>query len=193
MMQLFYTALESGICALLLAPIFLVLHKTHFHSIKTTFMNFLFAVYLTAVYAVVGLPNIRYIRFEPNVSFIPFVNMSADLSGVMLNVLLFIPLGLFLYLLFPAFRRLSHIILIGSCTSLCIELLQIFTYRATDINDLITNTTGAVLGYAAGIILSKAKPAALICRNQWSDFPMLMSVSFITMFLLQPVIWYLIY
>lgn len=35
----------------------------------------------------------------------------------------------------------------GLAVSLGIELLQIFTFRLTDIDDLITNTAGAVMGY----------------------------------------------
>ena len=35
----------------------------------------------------------------------------------------------------------------GLAVSLGIELLQIFTFRLTDIDDLITNTAGTVLGY----------------------------------------------
>ena len=31
--------------------------------------------------------------------------------------------------------------------SAVIEIAQIFTYRTTDINDIITNTTGALIGY----------------------------------------------
>lgn len=193
MIQLYYTALESGICALLLAPIFLILNKTHFHSNKSAFISFLFAVYLTGIYAVVGVPNVGYIRFEPNLNLIPFQDMRSDIRGMILNVLLFVPLGLFLYLLFPSFRHYRNIILIGAGTSLCIELLQLFTYRATDINDIITNTVGAVLGYTAGISIVKTGLVTLKCRNPWTDFPMIAALSFSTMFLLQPVIWYLIY
>ena len=35
----------------------------------------------------------------------------------------------------------------GLAVSLGIELLQIFTFRLTDIDDLITNTAGTVIGY----------------------------------------------
>ena len=35
----------------------------------------------------------------------------------------------------------------GLAVSLGIELLQIFTFRLTDIDDLITNTVGTVIGY----------------------------------------------
>ena len=193
MMQLYYIALESGICALFLTPIFLVLNKIHFHSNKSTFISFLFAVYLTSVYAVAGLPNVGYIRFEFNFNLIPFLSMFSDIKGMILNIMLFIPLGLFAFFLFPSFRRPQIVASIGLILSLCIELLQILTYRTTDINDLITNTIGAVLGYVIGLILFKIRPNTLLCRNQKIDFPMLVTVSFCTMFFFEPLIWKLIY
>lgn len=40
--------------------------------------------------------------------------------------------------------------------SLSIEILQLFTFRATDVDDLIMNTTGALVGYGiAKLILRK--------------------------------------
>lgn len=35
----------------------------------------------------------------------------------------------------------------GLALSISIEILQIFTFRLTDIDDLITNTAGTVIGY----------------------------------------------
>ena len=138
MVQLFYTAREAAASALLLLPIFLILRFFRFHSSKTTLLYFFFAVYLSGVYAVVGLPNVSYIRFDLNLNLIPFVGMLTDLRSTALNIVLFIPLGFFLFLLWKPFHRAANMLLAGFMFSLAIELLQIFTLRATDINDLIT-------------------------------------------------------
>lgn len=45
------------------------------------------------------------------------------------------------------FRSFKTMFFMGLAVSLGIELLQIFTFRLTDIDDLITNTAGTVLGY----------------------------------------------
>lgn len=192
MYQLYNTALEAGLAATVLIPVLLVLNRMRFHSVRTTVLYILFAVYLTGVYAVVGLPNITYIRFELNLNLIPFADILSDLSGTLLNVLLFIPLGLFLPLLWSRFQSLRKTVLFGFCFSLGIELLQIFTFRSTDINDLLTNTFGMLVGYWFGLIIIKLFPA-IKCRNKDSDLGLLIGCSAAVMFFLQPMIWELIY
>jgi glycopeptide antibiotics resistance protein len=72
---------------------------------------------------------------------------------MLLNVLLFVPLGILLGVL--ARRTLRTTVLLGFATSLMIEITQLsgnfglapFTYRVFDIDDLVTNTTGAALGW----------------------------------------------
>ena len=44
--------------------------------------------------------------------------------------------------------------------SLTIEVLKLFVFRATDINDLIMNTLGALVGYPA---------AKVIIRKSWDN------------------------
>ena len=45
------------------------------------------------------------------------------------------------------YRSFKTMFFMGLAVSLGIELLQIFTFRLTDIDDLITNTVGTVIGY----------------------------------------------
>lgn len=192
MAQFFYAVLEASLAAVILIPLMLILNHVRFHSGKTTILYTLFSIYLAGIYAVVGLPNITYIRFDPNLNFIPFGDMLSDLSGTFLNVILFVPLGLFLPLLWRTFQSLRKTLLLGLCFSLGIELLQIFTLRATDINDLITNTVGAFMGYWFGVMIGKRFPA-LKCSNRKSDLTLLLCCSTAVMFFFQPLIWKLIY
>lgn len=107
------------------------------------------AVYLSIVFSLAGLPDIRYIRFRPNINLRPFRYFFTDRSSAP-NVLLFVPLGMFLPMLWKRFSGGWQTVLVGFLASLGIEVLQIFTYRATDINDLMTNTLGTLLGWLAG-------------------------------------------
>ena len=59
---------DAAVAALILAPCFLYLHKRVFHSRARTLGCFLFAVYLSGMFAVVGLPDIRYVRFSANIN-----------------------------------------------------------------------------------------------------------------------------
>lgn len=73
------------------------------------------------------------------------------------NIAMFMPLGFVPGLLW---RRWTwwKTLLAGFCTSAFIEFVQFFIGRSTDIDDVILNTTGAVLGYALYLALTKVWP-----------------------------------
>ncbi|AXF57255.1 VanZ family protein [Salicibibacter kimchii] len=65
------------------------------------------------------------------------------------NVFLFLPLGIFLPMLFRRLRSMVKVTLVGMLISLFIELYQFtFTLRVSDIDDLVLNTVGVFLGAA---------------------------------------------
>ena len=67
------------------------------------------------------------------------------------NLIMLFPLGIYLPLLHRKLRKISGFIaifLISFLVSLGIELLQLATsYRSTDVDDILLNTTGACLGF----------------------------------------------
>ena len=147
MHRLFAMCLDAAISAVFLIPLFLYLNKRTFHDPQRAAAYILFGIYLSGMFAVAGLPDIRYIRFDPRFNFVPFQYMFSDLRNTLLNVLLFVPLGFFLPLFWEKFHRPHITVLHGFCISLLIEVLQIFTFRATDVNDLMTNTLGTFIGW----------------------------------------------
>lgn len=65
------------------------------------------------------------------------------------NVIMFIPLGLFLPLIWRRLRRLWKSFFVSVGVILLVELAQLLTLRGScDIDDLILNLCGAVIGYA---------------------------------------------
>lgn len=132
--------------------------------------------------------------FSPRIVVIPFVDMISGPMDTMLNVILFFPLGFFLPLLFQNYNRISKIALTGFLLSLSIELVQMFGRGATDINDLITNTVGAVLGYLICKLLSKPMRKELCekfqAQNISDGFEILFFVvySFVIMVTIQPLV-----
>lgn len=117
----------------------------------------LFVLYLCEMFDVVGIPAAQYIRWEPNISLIPFSDGTRWL-GVqrVLNAVMFAPLGFLLPVLWRKCRKWSVTTLTGFLLSLTIEVLQMFCFRATDVDDLLMNTLGALLGYfLAWIIFHK--------------------------------------
>ena len=125
----------------------------------------LFVLYLCEMFDVVGIPAIQYIRWEPNISLIPFSDETHWL-GVqrVLNAVMFAPLGFLLPVLWRGCRKWSVTTLAGFLLSLTIEILQMFCFRATDVDDLLMNTLGAGFGFFA---------AWLFFHKKWAREPAL--------------------
>lgn len=78
-----------------------------------------------------------------------------ELKSHVLNVIMFMPLGFLLPLIWKNFRKIFKTLMLGFCMSCAIEISQLFCYRITDVNDLITNTLGTIVGYMLWIIFHK--------------------------------------
>lgn len=81
--------------------------------------------------------------------------LGANIFG---NILMFGPLGLLLPLLWKYFRKFSKTVLFGFLVSFTIEFSQLFLARGTDIDDLILNTIGTMLGYLTFVVFHKLFP-----------------------------------
>ena len=158
MYRFYLVAVDTLPGALILLPVYLVLNKVYFRNIEKSIIYYLLSCYLSAIFVVVGLPNITYIRPELNLNLIPIAGMLHDWKNSILNVILFIPLGLVLPILWQKYRHVHTAMLFGFGISLAIELLQMLTFRTTDINDLITNTIGTCLGF-------------FVTKKLWVQFP----------------------
>jgi glycopeptide antibiotics resistance protein len=138
---------------------FLYLKKT---GRKQSFLHivtvFLFCYYLFGILTVTGIGYTSKIRFRPNISLIPFLGMITGPIDTMLNVILFVPLGIFLPLLYKKYHHIKPVALTGFLFSLSVEIVQMFGWGSTDINDLITNTAGVCLGYLIYYLLSNVMP-----------------------------------
>ena len=116
---------------------------------KKLLLTGLLTVYLSEVYLIVGLPGIMYIHWDPAVNLLPFRDLGDTryFFQTGMNALMFVPLGILLPLCWPRYRHLPQLAAAGAMTSAMIELLQLFCFRATDIDDLLMNTLGTVIGF----------------------------------------------
>lgn len=130
---------------------------------KKWFWAVLFVVYMNAMFCVVGIPSAQFVRWNPEINWIPFRDFSsANIVGMSLNILMFIPFGAFLPIYFGRFWKMSTTVLAGALMSFTIEVLQLFTFRLTDIDDLIMNTLGTLLGYGIGAIIVHKQKERLV-------------------------------
>lgn len=127
-------------------------------------LTFIFSFYLVGVLSATGV--CLKANFSPRFSLLPFIDMIRGPKDAILNVILFLPLGIFLPLLYEQYNSLSKVLLLGFLFSFSIEIIQMFGFGTTDINDLITNTFGAVLGYGVYELLSRSFSDSLIGKFQ---------------------------
>ena len=156
--RILITSKEVTAASIILVPILFLYNKIFFHDIKKTAAYIFFSLYLAAICFLVGFPNITGMRIVFSHNFIPLRGMLTDITNSYLNILLFVPLGIFVPCLWPEYRSMMKTVGLGLMTSLGIEILQIFTFRATDINDVITNVAGTMIGYLIGKLIINRFP-----------------------------------
>lgn len=122
-------------------------------------LAFVFCFYLFGILTMTGIWWLR--PFSPKFVWVPFVDMVKGPVDTALNVLLFMPLGFFLPILYAKFDRLRPVVVAGFLISLSVEIVQMFGCGATDINELITNTAGTCLGYWIYRLIGRLVPKAL--------------------------------
>ena len=186
MIRVYLAVVDVIPAALVLVPLFLILYATAYkRNLRKTVLYCLFCLYLSAVFSLVGIPNVTYVRPGLKLNLIPFSGIVNDLKNSLLNVALFLPLGFLLPLLWENFRKMTSAAWFGVCLSLAIELLQMLTFRATDVNDLITNGAGTVIGF----LLARPFCGKYTAAGEGSREPyILCALSFGVMFFLHPIL-----
>lgn len=110
-----------------------------------------------------NLPHIK------SINLIPFgqsvvVNGKMDFGEIIQNALAFIPYGLFIHVLWEE-KSLPKQFIPIICTSLIFEIVQfIFAIGASDITDIISNSSGGIAGIAIAVFISN------VSRTGWIKF-----------------------
>ena len=104
--------------------------------------------------------HVQPLVFDPAAAFpfrmnlVPFVhlfdydNVRDIIWNVVGNMIMFIPTGIVLPVVYKKLDNLGKAAAVGALISLCIEILQLpFPSRASDVDDVILNTLGVVVGY----------------------------------------------
>ena len=99
-----------------------------------------------------------WLNLKPFIFLFDYPTTREVLINLIGNTAMFIPLGI----VWPAvFKKLDahwKVIAAGAGASLCIELLQLpFYSRSTDIDDLILNSAGFLMGYGIYLLVNKLR------------------------------------
>ena len=82
------------------------------------------------------------------------------------NMALFIPSGIVLPIVYKKLDSFWNVAAAGALISLCIEVMQLpFASRASDIDDLILNTLGVIVGYGIFAACKRLKRYRSACRS----------------------------
>ena len=190
--------------AVVLVPVMFILYDTCLKQCSQgkRLKLLCFAFYFSAVCSVTGVPSVNSLVIDPRFNLIPLIDIVNGLMGyvrnTVLNIILFVPLGFFLPVIWEhRYSSLRKVFWTGLGVSAGIEVLQIFTHRLTDVDDLVTNTIGAVLGYCLGkLYVNRRRKKGLgglevtseenFFRN--NELYLIILVVLLIMFLLQPLI-----
>ena len=127
--------------------------KLCFHK---EFLNLLFVIYILLLFELLtGAENSN----GTGINIVPFseifrykIGSSMFIYNVLGNILLFVPFGYFVTR-FTQSKSVYQIFIVSLITSFTIELLQVKIGRSFDIDDIILNVIGGVIGYFTYVCL----------------------------------------
>lgn len=99
-----------------------------------------------------------WVNFKPFIYLFDYPTMREALLNLIGNTAMFLPLGIVWPAVFKKLNTHGKVILAGVGVSLTIEVLQLpFFGRSTDIDDLILNTLGFLIGYGIYLLVRKLR------------------------------------
>jgi glycopeptide antibiotics resistance protein len=146
-------------------------HKGHRVDYNHEFILGAFILYASTVFALTNMATPDSSNNNPaipDLNLVPVINTSRffisyiiiedwkmlgfALENIIGNLLLLLPLGIFLPVLFPYFNSFRKVVMFSFSCSVAIEILQFIlrsfgSYRTVDIDDVILNTLGGMLGW----------------------------------------------
>lgn len=148
------------IISILYLPILLILKKKGISVIRqSSYIGLICSMFLIIFATILFMP----ITFQPEsyslnlkpFSWIGTVNDTKEfIVEKVPNIMLFIPLGFFIPAVYKNKRKFNRTILLSFVITFSIEFFQYFIGRASDIDDIITNLLGAIIGYGIFKIIS---------------------------------------
>ena len=152
-----------SIFILCLAYQFFLYHKNKVLDRKVILKHFLwvdiFLLYIALMFDVAGSGTIWDIGKYPEIIrtdeilIIPF--SSDGILTYLLNIIMFMPFGFLVPLIWEKYQSIKKTAFWGLALSIYIEFTQLFNRRKTDIDDLMMNVLGTIIGFGIFYIWNK--------------------------------------
>lgn len=94
-----------------------------------------------------GAWGVNLVPFRTIRNYIKYSGFLHTMINIFGNIIIFVPFGILLAEIFPKMRNILKILGITFATSFFVEFIQFFIGRSVDIDDLILNLLGSVIGY----------------------------------------------
>ena len=133
-------------------------HKSKF-SLQKELMLLLFVAYILILFQLVTYKNNEYsgLNLMPLTEILRYdFGSPAFMRQVIGNIIMFIPFGFFVTY-YANIKKMGSIFLTTVGVSLVIETVQYFIGRSFDVDDIILNVTGGVIGFLLYIALDAIK------------------------------------
>lgn len=144
--------------------------KLEFNLLYTLFIIYITALVSVTLFPIVYQADAVELRYGYEFNFIPLEGIisafkdggSAAIRNVGGNLLLLLPLGFIMPIISKHKNKFFVVLISGICTAVGIELLQYiigciigYMYRAVDVDDVILNLSGCLVGFALFKIFEK--------------------------------------
>lgn len=147
---------------ILYSPIYFILRKRVGFLIQLTSLLLGFSV-LLILYVTIFIGGINFNSNYHLINIVPFKFMMetyemgyrAMISQVISNMIMFVPIGLLLPIVFKKCREFKFTALYVFLFTFSIEFIQYFIGRSCDVDDIIMNFLGGVVGYGIYIVFRR--------------------------------------
>ena len=150
----------------------------------------LYLIYLVVLFWIIVLKlsvRFTYMGQQRSMNLIPYnqplmLNGKADFGEIILNALVFVPMGVYVAILYNKWTAIKSI-LFFAFSSLMLESIQYFTaLGAFDITDIINNTLGGTIGLFLFKILQKLTGNSQKAQKIVNIVALIGSIAFISLF-----------
>ena len=141
--------------------------KNIMYCIFLIYIVFLLKIVIFKYYSIADVLNLKSDSMFRSLNIVPFqtvkdfINSGGEnflwaFSNILGNIAIFMPLGYLLPLLFLKINNIYKVLSISLCLSITFEILQYTLYLGSaDIDDIILNTLGGIIGYGVYILIKK--------------------------------------